>query len=352
HGASMSQTAVLVWLSASAAFGSAGSGLGALPTFNADLAGFAHSRLLRLGAPRENSAAFRASAYAPDVVAEIESSLEEARNGSASLEQNLALSALERADQLLRAHPELPQSAWLMAELLELSAEVEDTEGDGADAALAMRKRAAALEGPRAAPFSDRAARLELEAPNAAPLSVGGLEASDHLEWDGNERGSAVTTAAGEHHARVLRNGRLVWAGWVKIEARQAQLRLPVPETIPCSGDDLVGSRFEAGRAVPAAHARCDSYVLARARLGGGVEVALCERNRCGSVVIWERPSPTAVSTEARKPVWPYAVAVGAGALALTGFVLWRAGAFDRPGAPTVTSVVYNPKQSQMGLRF
>jgi hypothetical protein len=348
----MSQTAVLVWLSASASFGAFGGGLGTLPTFNADLAGFAHSHLLRLEAPRENAPAFRASAYAPDVVAEVERLLEEARNETASLEQNRALAALQRAEQGLREHPELPQSAWLMAEVLQLSADVEDTEGDGAEAALALRQRAAVLEGPRAAPFSDRAPGSGLEAPHAAPLSVLGLEASDHLEWDGSEPISPLTAAAGEHHARVLRNGRLLWAGWITVGAQAAELRLPVPETVACSTDDLAGGRFEAGHALPAAHARCESYVLARARAGGGIEAALCERTRCGSVVIWEHASGTVVHAETKRSAWPYALAAGAGALVITGLVLWRSGAFDRPGAPTVTSVVYNPKQSQMGLRF
>lgn len=361
----MSQTAVLVWLSASSAFGAFGplstsGGLGALPTFHADLDAFARSRLLRLEAPPENAAAFRASAYAPDVVAEVESSLEAARNGTASLEQNRALSALERADQLLRTHPELPQSAWLMAEVLEISADVENTEPDGAEAALTLRRRAAALEGSRAMPFTDRepgaadatnATDAELEAPVARPVSVVGLEPSDTLEWDGVERESPVRTAAGEHHARVLRNGRLLWAGWAKVEANEAELRLPVPETVACSSDDLEGSHFEGGRALPAAHARCDSYVLARARVGGGIEAAVCERNTCGRIVVWEHGgSPIAHDTQ--KPLWPYAVVLGAGALAVTGLVLWRTGAFDRPGAPPITSVVYNPKESQMGLRF
>ncbi len=291
-------------------------------------------------------------------MAEVESSLEEARNGSASLEPNRALAALARAGELLRDHPELPQSAWLMAEVLELSADVENTDPGGADAALALRKRAATLEGPRAAPFSDRApaAALEvLEVPEVPPtqaITVAGLEASDTLEWDGVQRENPLTTAAGEHHARVLRGGRLLWAGWAKVELNETQLRLPVPETVACSSDDLEGGHFEGGRAVPATHARCESYVLARARLGGGIEAALCERTSCGNVVIWEHAGTPATHAESKKVIWPYAVAIGAGALAVTGLVLWRTGAFDRPGAPTVTSVVYNPKQSQMGLRF
>jgi hypothetical protein len=338
----MSQTAVLVWLSASSA----------LPTFHADLSAFAQSRLLRFEAPRENAAAFRASAYAPDVVAQVESSLEEARNASASLEQSRALSALERAERLLREHPELPQSAWLMAEVLQLSADVENSAPEGAEAATLLRQRAATLEGPRATPFSDRAPGAE-PSPGAAQLvNIDGLEPGDSLEWDGSEAASPVSTASGEHHARVLRGGRLLWAGWAKIESTATELRLPVPETVACSADDVAQGHFAGGRAVPAPHARCDSYVLARARAGGGIEAALCERSSCGNVLIWEHaPSAAAAHSEPRK-LWPYAVAASAGVLVATGLVLWRAGVFGRSDAGTTSSWVLNPKQSQMGLSF
>jgi hypothetical protein len=336
----MSQTAVLVWLSAASA----------LPTFHADLNAFAQSRLLRFEAPRENAAAFRASAYAPDVVAQLESSLEEARNATASLEQSQALAALERADHLLRDHAELPQSAWLMAEVFELSADVENTAPDGADAATALRQRAAALEGPRAAPFSDRAPGSE---PGSAPgqlIAINGLEPDDTLEWDGIEAASPVTTAPGEHHARVLRGGRLLWAGWTKVGTVDTQVRLPVPETVACSPDDIGRGHFAGGRAVAAPHARCDSYVLARARSGGGIEAALCERDSCGQLVIWEHPSNAGAVHDTPKKIWPYAAALSASALAITGLVLWRAGVFDRPDATTTSVWVANPKQ--MGLSF
>ncbi|MET0790181.1 MAG: hypothetical protein ABW061_01555, partial [Polyangiaceae bacterium] len=329
----MSQTAVLVWLSASSFASGASSDL---PTFRADLDAFAQARLIRLEAPRENAASFRASAYAPDAVAQVESSLEEARNAAGALEQSRALAALERADHVLREHAELPQSAWLMAEILELSADVESTAPEGADAERALRKRAAALEGPRAAPFSDRAAlELEPEAPIAIELQ--GLEPGDALEWDGVQRPTAFSAVPGEHHARVLRNGRLLWAGWTRVPngANAAELRLPVPETVACSLDDVGQGRFVGSRAVPAPHARCESYVLARAHPSGGIEAAVCERQTCGSIVIWERAKAGAssVAPADKKRVWPYAVAVAAGALAVTGVVLWRTGVFDRPQA-------------------
>lgn len=340
----MSQTAVLVWLSAS----SLASGL---PTFRADLDAFAHSRLLRLEAPRANAPTFRASAYAPDAVAQIESSLEEARNAAASLEQSRALGALEHAELVLREHPELPQSAWLMAEILEQSAEVENTAPDGAEAASALRKRATVLEGPRAAPFSDRAPEREAELADTHPVSIEGLEPGDSLVWDGIQVEGTVLAAAGDHHARVARGGRLIWAGWTKLSADQPRLRLPVPETVACSPDDIGRGHFAAGRAIPAPHARCDSYVLARARTGG-IEAALCERERCGQVVIWEHAQESvAPSAASKKTVWPYAIALSAGALAITGIALWRAGVFDR-SEPTSREVWVFHGQQQLPLSF
>ena len=351
----MSQTAVLVWLSASLVTGASGASAtpaaSGLPTFRADLDAFAQARLLRLEAPRENVASFAASAYAPDVVAQVESSLEEARNAAGSLEQSRALLALERAEGLLREHAELPQSAWLMAEILELSADVERTAPDGADAEQALRQRAAVLEGPRAAPFSDREAGVDAELDPKAPASISahvqGLEADDTLEWDGIEQHAPFSTVPGEHHARVARHGRLLWAGWTRVAAASgasdAQVRLPVPETIACSLDDVGQSQFVDGRALPAPHARCASYVLARPRSAGGVEIAVCERDSCGPITIWERAgkSAPAQARADKRQLWPYAVVITAGALALTGVALWRAGVFDRPAASTKENWVY-----------
>jgi len=238
----------------------------------------------------------------------------------------------------------------LMAEVFELSADVESTAPDGADAATALRQRAAVLEGPRAVPFSDRAPSSELGAAPGHLVAINGPELDDTLEWDGIEAPSPVTTAPGEHHARVLRGGRLLWAGWTKVSDADTQLRLPVPETVACSADDIGQGHFAGGRALAAPHARCDSYVLARARSGGGIEAALCERESCGQLVIWERTSSASAVRDTPKKIWPYAVALSAGALAVTGLVLWRAGVFDRADATTTSVWVANPKQ--MGLSF
>lgn len=351
----MSQTAVLVWLSASSL----------LPTFHAELSAFADSRLLRLEAPRENAAPFRTrsststSAYAPDVVIELEAALEEARAANASLEPARALSALDGAQSTLRAHPELPQSAWLMAEILQLSAAVESSVPGGADAALALRQRAAGLEGPRAEPFSDSAAASVATLPSRPllTLSLTGLEPDDAVEWDGVRIAAApasVAASEGEHHARVSRNGRLLWAGWTTVLPSASELRVPVPETVACSLDDIGQGRFEAGRAIAAPHARCDNYVLARPRAAGGIEIAQCERAVCGKVVVWAKSEPRrAVADERKKPLWPYAVAATAGALVVTGLVLWRAGVFDRDDGATRQVWTYSgPEPKPMSFRF
>ena len=337
----MSQTAVLVWLSASSL----------LPTFRADLDAFAESRILRLEAPRANTRAAVATDYAPDAVERVESSVEEARTESAALEPSRALSAIERAEHVLREHPELPQSAWLMAELLELSAEIEGATPEGAEAASQLRKRRAALEGPRATPFSDRAPVAETDAPALRPISVEGLEPGDTLDWDGMQRSSALDTAAGEHHVRVTRSGRLLWAGWVTLRSSDDFVHLPVPESAPCSSDDLASARFALGRAAAPPHARCESYVLARPHPGGGIEAALCERALCGNVLIWgERTSPRAPSSTQKK-LWPYLAAAGAAGLAIAGLVLWRSGAFDRDSPGSNEAWVFTG-QKPMGLHF
>ncbi len=287
----------------------------------------------------------------PAVVAEVESLLEKARNAAGALEQSVALSALQRADGLLREHPELPQSAWLMAEAWQLEGDVESAPA-ALGAATALRQRAAALEGQRATPFSDRAAEVAAATSEATALvRITGLEPGDRLEWDGRESLSPVSTRAGEHHARVLRNGRLLWAGWSVVSESETELRVPVPEIVACSPDDIAAGRFAAGRAVAAPHARCESYVLARTHVAGGIEAAVCEREICGQVVVWPEASRSPAHS-ASKRIWPYAVALSAGALAVTGLVLWRAGVFDRPDAATTTVWVLNPQTPQMGMHF
>jgi len=302
---------------------------------------------VRLEAPRENAPSFHNAAYAPDAVAEVESLLEEARSATASLEPGRALDALERSAALIHAHPELPQAAWLLAEELELRADIEGSAPEGAGSARTLRERAAALEGARATPFSDRATNVELPSPPTHTLTPEGLEANDLLEWDGVSSMSPLESAAGEHHARVLRAGRLLWAGWVNVRDGETRVHLSVPESPPCSPDDLGAPRLAGGRAFPGRGTRCESYVLASARSGGGIEAALCERDVCGNVVIFQHGAhaPRAAVSERNWPRWATYSLVAAGGVLATGVVLWRAGVFDRKDPGTSVSLTYMGQQ-------
>ena len=64
------------------------------------------------------------------------------------------------------------------------------------------------------------------------------------------------------------------------------------------------------------------------------------------------QPLPV-IGDEHKKPIWPYAVAATAGALVITGLVLWRAGAFERNEGATQQVWTYSgPEPKPMGFRF
>ncbi|HEY2410104.1 MAG TPA: hypothetical protein VGI10_29070 [Polyangiaceae bacterium] len=332
----MSQTAVLLWLSVAEL----------QPAFRADLEQFSQSRLLRLEAPRENTPALATSGYAADVVAQVEQALEEARSATAALDPGTAFTALERVDGLLHAHAELPQAGWLMAERLELAAELEARTPEGANAARALRERAAALEGKRAEPFSDRDAVASIEPPAVHTLRVEGPAPDDVVEWDGlRQGGSSLSSAEGEHQVRVLRGGRLMWAGWVRVAPSDVTIHLPVPTITACSADDIALAHFDQNRAVAAPRARCLSYVLARPHEGGGIDVALCQRDQCSETSVWKAlPAAATVEVGSRWPRW--ATYATASAMAVgTVLLIWRSGVFDKPEPRTDTHWVYTGTQ-------
>src|SRR6185436_21040480 len=163
---------------------------------------------------------------------------------------------------------------------------------------------------------------------------VGGLEPSDQVYWDGMPSAATLLTAPGEHHARVLRRGRAVWAGFVDVAASGGERSLAVPPSAPCTLDELSGVALDGGRALAPAGVRCEHWAVARRRLYGGIEIATCEKSDCGPLLPWSRRDGGDFSgppQPARKPEWPAWASwalVGAGAVAIASIVLWQAGAF------------------------
>lgn len=266
----------------------------------------------------------------------IEGELMQAQAALSALEEESARERLERVRTELLAHPELPQAAFLMAECLALLARAEAAR----DPALAQHywRQRAALEGARASEFG--APEWPSEVPseeNAPSLRVSGLEAGDELELDGRPSPSEVRLESGLHHARVLRQGRPIFATFVEIEEGQRELALSVPAVPACAMEDLSAfSRRSAQYATPS-RVRCPRWALVREQQRG-IAVALCEHGRCGAFVSWQKRSAhdfSAPEPELRAGSWKQITLMGVATLAATALVLWQSGALDEGSRST-----------------
>jgi len=311
----------------------------------AALSAYEHTRQVRLERGPDFTQARRKPAYPGydgKLALELEAELEAARTRAASLDEATAALLLTRFEQKLLAHPELPQSAWLMAERYRLGAEIAAREGTAAEARDHVR-RALVLEGARAAELG--------VPPNGEPsppevgVRIEGLDARDELEIDGRSIDArALGVATGQHHVRVIRSGRLVYAGWVTIGEGASALSLELPAIVACSADDVAGYRIEPERPVAAAGTRCPRWVLA-APSGRGLRFADCFGDRCGPFVSFsgeaERASlPPQPERERPSRLLVNVAIVGAAVLAGTAVVLWQSGAFDEP-EPGETRWIY-----------
>lgn len=273
----------------------------------------------------------RADAEQSESVRRIEALFVAAKTAIGALRTSEADSALAEAEALIRAHAELPQAGWLLAELY--ATRRERIEADDATLARDFAVRAAVLEGERASAFRDDSSPdVALDLPPARELSIHGVGARDRVEWDGAEVPLRFESHPGEHHVRLLRAERLVWAGWVSVGAEATTVDLAVPAILACSADDLSGTLDGQSAPRPAASTRCGDWAAGRVR-NGALELARCHGARCSA---WERgtssgparaatPSPPKPS---RLPGWFAYVAVGAGTALVAGLVLASSGAF------------------------
>jgi len=265
----------------------------------------------------------------------VEDELDRARDAIAAHETDAAERALARAEALLREHPELPQGAWLMAEVHRVwSARWQRLQPRDVARADAAWQRAAALDGGRVAGVGETAApalpsargRIELE--GAGPGAV--------LRIDGIETAQGhVTRAAGEHQMTVTESSSVRYAAWVTF-AEGAVVRVHVPGPPACSTADLERARVD-GAQIHAAGVHCSSWVAALPSGAGALRIATCEKERCGPLVEWRVGTarlPSGPSTEeprpGRWPAWATWTAFGAGIAVATTVALAATGAFDK----------------------
>ncbi|MEO8182994.1 MAG: hypothetical protein ABI895_29530 [Deltaproteobacteria bacterium] len=277
--------------------------------------------------------------YDESLVREIEVLLEEARSGAPS-----TVGSLDLIDQLVVAHPELPQASFWMAERYALEAQYRARgTAPNLDAERELGRRSSELEGARAPAVGAEAAALETGAEHDA-LELFDVRPRDEVLLDGRSvtagalaEQSSRRVAPGRHHIQLFRAQRRVWAGWAELGS-PPQLRIPDP-TLACSELDLWGTEPGALGPVAAPSVRCNTWAVARAR-GGELELSFCRGDRCGA---WERRAgaaelgPSAETTASRHELSPWITwgAIGIGAAASTLLVLWQAGAFDRTPAAT-----------------
>lgn len=282
-----------------------------------------------------------AAGYDDAVVHEIEALLEEARSLAPGSSGNF-----ERLDQLLTAHPELPQAAWWAAERYALEGQQRAREGER-DSAVErdLARRGNALEGPRAPVAGADDAAPEDSLPHL-PLQLVDLRPGDELLLDGQRAGAGTEIVPGRHHAQLFRAQRQVWSSWVELGSPPV---LYVADPSPaCSELDLWGTERGAQGPVPAPGVRCSAWAVANVRGGSELELALCQGSRCGA---WERRSlllggasapVESAAQHAPVPAWVTWGAIGLGAAASTALVLWQTGVFERP-APATQFVFTGP---------
>jgi hypothetical protein len=293
---------------------------------------WASARGLRLTKPRGASAPEMAIDFA--VAERVEQELERARDAIAAHEGDAADRALDAAEKDLLAHPELPQAAWLLAEVERGRAarwsRIAPIDQERADRAWG---RAASLDGGRVSGVGEpKGATL----PQVA-VTIVARGASLTLDGAPVEAGKAQR-AAGAHQVVASRDGRIAWAAWV-VFADGTTVNVPDVAGAACSGDDLAHVRATTD-GIDAAGVRCARWIAAvPANEEGRIRVASCERERCGPLLEWRAPrdivwAPPPVGDGPYKwPAWRTWTLVGAGAVAVGVVVIVASGVF----APTHT---------------
>src|SRR5258708_27043978 len=207
--------------------------------------GSAHG--LRLTEPRdERPPALTLDPRIPD---EVEELLDRARDAVAARDGVAVDSALDAAEARLRAHPELPQSAWLMAEVVR----GRTTRGRrvppmDSEAAERSRLRAEALDGGRVPGVAEREG---LSTPPAMPATVLLALSSGQQAWlDGAAvaaaTDSAIPTRAGLHALVVTSGGAPIWAAWIEAPPGSSTGRGDAPDVPPGSSIDVSDARLDA----------------------------------------------------------------------------------------------------------
>ena len=288
----------------------------------------------------------------------VERELDRSREASAAADADAAERALARAEATLRDHPELPQAAWLRAEVSRgWASRWTRLEPRDEQRAQAAWQDADALDGGRAPGIGEASFPPRPRAPITLTVSGAGtrkpIARLDGTELTGTTSPDGVTTYAldvvpAEHQLVVTLDGDPVFASWLTVSpsaagAARASLPIRVGDDSACSTSSLAGVTRDGNSAVRAPGVTCDHWVAAVAtERRGAVLVARCAGSSCGPFVEWRSEGGFDVgpsegpATAARPgtphtgwPGWATWTAVGVGVLAATTITLVATGVLE-----------------------
>lgn len=303
------------------------------------LSNWARARGARLAPPQEVAHVLTVDLR---IAESVENLLERARDGIVAGDAEDSERALSSAESMLRAHPEMPQAAWLMAEVERTRASrwrhVPPADLESAEDSWL---RAEALDGGRVPGVGEEAS---LRHPSPAVLSLDPWPDGVEAWLDGRPvRSGAIPTGSGMHVIVLMWKIAPIWAAWIEAPPGRSTVHIGAPAVPECSAVDVARARVTGG-GIDAGHVRCPRWIAATSGAEpGSVDVATCEAERCGPLLEWSTPTPggwTSLPTAepVHGPGWPSWATwslVGASAAIAAGAVLWSTGALQP--APTET---------------
>jgi hypothetical protein len=324
----VSRVVVLVWLGVA----------GGRELHEPDLSAWAASRMVTLEEPGDEPSLAPAD-HEAELSLRVEGFLAEARTTGYAADPAAAEAALESAELLLRGNPSLPEAPWLMAETCRAHAAL--VRPRDPDLATILERRAAVLDGRRARAFADATPTptVPTSPESTFVTELEGPVPSDEVDVDGVGVAAPWAITGGEHHVRILRHGRLAWAGWVTPDG--TPFRVPLAGVLPCGETDLGDVKAGDTRARPRGGVLCPDWAVAREVASDRIEVSTCHRATCGTFLPWSRAWGKDIEGP-MQPAWPRHAsnawipwtAASVTALAIGAVVLWQTGAFDRKGPP------------------
>jgi hypothetical protein len=301
---------------------------------------------VRLVAPNDEAAP--SLTVDPRIADDVERLLDRARDAMVARDGEAVDRVLSAAASTLQAHPELPQAAWLMAEVerarssrLRRIAPVDEA------AAAAAWTRADALDGGRVVGVGEQGAASAAAATLTLPA---GLPPGATVLLDGSAAATGtISTRAGPHALVVVVDGSPSWASWIDAPAGTSSVQVSAPLIPACSKID-VARASTAGESIDATGVRCASW-LAAVGDGDGIRVAVCAADHCGPLIAWRAPLPWTYAPPPEPshrggwPAWATWGLVGASAVVATGVVVLATGALK--SAPTETQFVSGGVRTQ-----